>query len=64
MHFEQHELHGNLMKGFLHGTLGAVRARWEVPRDPPKNPWFEFRSSRATVTLSGSAVAQVLSRLN
>lgn len=23
MHFEQHELHGNLMKGFLHGILTA-----------------------------------------
>ena len=24
MHFEQHELHGNLMKGFLNGILTAL----------------------------------------
>lgn len=26
MHFEQHELHGNLMKGFLNGNPLALRA--------------------------------------
>ena len=37
MHFEQHELHGNLMKGFFHGTLQCL----EVMLHPTR--WFVFQ---------------------
>lgn len=41
MHFEQHELHGNLMKGFLHGILTAFC----------QGPFLAFETTRFAIAL-------------